>query len=781
MPVKTNPNCPWYYSYVMALVGVGLMFLLRLALDPILGTRQPYIFCWFAVTTAAWFWGWRPGALAAVISCGLGFWAFVPPKFELAGRDWVDVGSLALVAALGFMLILMIEMLRRARTRAEANERKLQERVTELRTLLNLAPIAIWFAHDRECSRVTGNRLAHQLLGLGSDSRVTPRKAESSPAFAVQRDQKALAANELPLQQACASGRPMHNVEHEVLRPDGRTASVLVNAVPLLDEEGRVRGGIATALDITERKKNEQNIRAGEARFRVMADHVPVMVWIVDPTRRCTWCNRTWLEFTGRSMEQEAGDGWTESLHKDDQNCCLKRYAEAFAARRSFQMEYRLRRHDGEYRWLLARGVPLAGPDAEFTGFIGSCIDIHERKRTEEALRESEERLRSAIEAGRLGAWDWDIVNNRIHWSERLYEFHGLKPGGFDGTVEAFVRLVHPDDVSRLREAIQRALNEQVPYEIELRVVWPDGTIRWLATSARVIFDAAGKPLRMLGGTIDLTERKNTELALREAQWLLAQEATQQEDLVAQRTHELRSSLQDMENLCYTIAHDLRAPLRAMQGFARALNEDYQPVLDATAQDYTTRIMKAALRMDALITDLLAFGRLGMGELTLLPVELDTVIDGFLSDYAEEIKARRAVICVERLLPVVTANNTLLNQVVANLLLNAMKFVAPEVTPEIRVFAEDRGESARLCVEDNGIGIHGAHVEKLFHVFQRLHTQEQYPGTGIGLAIVKKAVERMGGTVGLASVPGRGSVFWIELPKAVAKLSQRTGKSELAQ
>jgi signal transduction histidine kinase len=121
---------------------------------------------------------------------------------------------------------------------------------------------------------------------------------------------------------------------------------------------------------------------------------------------------------------------------------------------------------------------------------------------------------------------------------------------------------------------------------------------------------------------------------------------------------------------------------------------------------------------------------------------------------------------------VVIANSTLLNQVVANLLLNAMKFVASEQVPEIRVFAEERGEFARLCVEDNGIGIHSAHVEKLFHVFQRLHTQEQYPGTGIGLAIVKKAVERMGGLAGVASVPGRGSVFWIELPKVPAKTTQ---------
>lgn len=749
------------------------MFLLRLALDPILGTRQPYILFWFAVIAATWFWGWRPGAFAVLLSCVLGFWAFVPPKFEFIGRSWVDVGLLAVVALLGFMIIMTIEMLRRERARAEANERKLQERVTEVRTLLNLAPIAIWFAHDRECSRVTGNRFAHQLLGLGSDSRVTPRKAAASSTYAVQREQKTLAPDELPLQQVCLTGRPMHNVEHEVLRPDGRTASVLVNAVPLLDEEGRVRGGIATALDITERKRNEENIRAGEARFRVMADHVPVMVWIVDPMRRCTWCNRTWLEFTGRSMEQEAGAGWSESLSQLDHDRCMKIYAEAFAARRSFQMEYRLRRHDGEYRWLLARGVPMSGPDGEFTGYIGSCIDIHERKRTEEALRESEERLRSAIEAGRLGAWDWDIVHNRVNWSERLYEFHGLKPGAFEGTVEAYTKLVHPDDLLRVREAIHRSLHEQMPYELELRVVWPDGTIRWLATSARVIFDDAGKPLRMLGGTIDLTDRKMAELALREAQWLLAKEATHQEDLVTRRTQELRSSLQDMENLCYTIAHDLRAPLRAMQGFARALHEDYQPVLDATAQDYTARIVKAALRMDALITDLLAYGRLGMGGLTLLPVELDTVMDGFLSDHAEEIEARRAVICVERLLPVVTANSTLLNQVVANLLLNAMKFVAPEVTPEIRVFAEARGESVRLCVEDNGIGIHSAHVEKLFHVFQRLHTQEQYPGTGIGLAIVKKAVERMHGTVGLASVPGRGSIFWIELSTPAAKSTSR--------
>ncbi|HEC33197.1 MAG TPA: PAS domain S-box protein, partial [Chloroflexi bacterium] len=211
---------------------------------------------------------------------------------------------------------------------------------------------------------------------------------------------------------------------------------------------------------------------------------------------------------------------------------------------------------------------------------------------------------------------------------------------------------------------------------------------------------------------------------------------------------------------------DLRAPLRAMHGFSQALLEDYADRLDPTGQDYARRIVAAAQRMDTLILDLLTYSHLGRAEMRLGPVRLGCVVEQALAALEADIEERGTQVAVEEPLPQVAADHATLVRVVGNLLSNAIRFVAPDVCPRVRVWAEERGERIRLWVEDNGIGIPPQYHERIFRVFERLHGIETYPGTGIGLAIVKKGVERMGGRVGLESEIGQGSRFWIELGKA---------------
>jgi len=231
------------------------------------------------------------------------------------------------------------------------------------------------------------------------------------------------------------------------------------------------------------------------------------------------------------------------------------------------------------------------------------------------------------------------------------------------------------------------------------------------------------------------------------------------EELVGERTAEL-------EAFAYSISHDLRAPLRAMHGFSQALLEDYADRLDPTGQDYARRIVAAAQRMDTLILDLLTYSHLGRAEMRLGPVRLGCVVEQALAALEADIEERGTQVAVEEPLPQVAADHATLVRVVGNLLSNAIRFVAPDVCPRVRVWAEERGERIRLWVEDNGIGIPPQYHERIFRVFERLHGIETYPGTGIGLAIVKKGVERMGGRVGLESEIGQGSRFWIELGKA---------------
>jgi PAS domain S-box-containing protein len=238
------------------------------------------------------------------------------------------------------------------------------------------------------------------------------------------------------------------------------------------------------------------------------------------------------------------------------------------------------------------------------------------------------------------------------------------------------------------------------------------------------------------------------------------------EQRVAERTASLTEANQEMAAFAYTISHDLRAPLRGIQGFAQALLEDYGARLDDTGRGYARRIAAAGARLDTLIQDLLAYSRLGRSEIARQPVNLELQVSAVLADMDGELRERGARLRVEGPIPPVLGHEVTLGQVLANLVANALTFVGPGVKPEVRIRAEPRGTRVRLWVEDNGIGITPAHHERIFGVFERLHGIERYPGTGIGLAIVRRGVERMGGTVGVESAVGRGSRFWIELEAA---------------
>ena len=261
------------------------------------------------------------------------------------------------------------------------------------------------------------------------------------------------------------------------------------------------------------------------------------------------------------------------------------------------------------------------------------------------------------------------------------------------------------------------------------------------------------------------------------------------EQRVAERTRRLEETNAELEAFSYSVSHDLRAPLRTIQGFTQALVEDYGDRLNSIGREYAHYIVESAVQMDTLISDLLAYSRLSRAAIQVQPTDLSNVIGQALSQLHAELQERQALVTVEEPFPQVMAHRTTLFQVVANLLSNAIKFVAPDVQPQVRIWVEEREEGkvgdgeivsgetssaiadtpykwVRLSVEDNGIGIAPEYQERIFRVFERLHGTETYAGTGIGLAIVRKGMERLGGRVGLESQPNQGSRFWIELPKA---------------
>jgi PAS domain S-box-containing protein len=248
-------------------------------------------------------------------------------------------------------------------------------------------------------------------------------------------------------------------------------------------------------------------------------DDAPVLIWISGPDRRAIYFNRSWLEFTGRTMDEEAGDGWTSGVHPDDMAALQACSTEAFALQQPYQIELRLRRKDGAWRWMLDKAAPRFTAEGEFAGFVGSCTDITEAKETQARIRSSEERLQLAQEAAAVGTYDWDIQANRITWSPEMFRLHGIDPATSPTELyDAWVTRLHPDDKERADEETRRFVESAEGLSIEFRVVHPDGEVRWIQGRGRMIRDSQGRPIRMIGVNVDATERKQAEDALRESE-----------------------------------------------------------------------------------------------------------------------------------------------------------------------------------------------------------------------------------------------------------------------
>ena len=266
----------------------------------------------------------------------------------------------------------------------------------------------------------------------------------------------------------------------------------------------------ALLANLIKRRRAERWLTESEERFRAMADAAPVLMWVTGPDKLCTFLNWSWLKFTGRNLDQEIGIGWVESVHPEDRKRCLETFATAFDRREDFVMQYRLRRHDGEYRTITDNGLPRYDVQDKFLGYIGACVDITDLLRQQEALHESEERVALAAEAAQLGVWEMNEATGKLWASDKIRELFQLPRDG-EVTYADFQARVHPEVREERDEAIRKAIETDTGYENEFRILLPDGKIRWLAGRARCLNNNGHGGKRLLGVSMDITKSKEAE------------------------------------------------------------------------------------------------------------------------------------------------------------------------------------------------------------------------------------------------------------------------------
>lgn len=365
------------------------------------------------------------------------------------------------------------------------------------------------------------------------------------------------------------------------------------------------------------------------------------------------------------------------------------------------------------------------------------------------------ERFRLAADSSSAGIWDWDITTDKVYYSDRFKELLGYEPNEWPHTFEAFKKALHKKDRDRTLEKLSASLNHGEPYDITYRLRLKSGKYRWFMARGKVLRDSSGQAYRMAGSIADIHQRVQAEKQLENLNKSL-------ENKVAQRTAKLKAINEELESFSYTVSHDLRAPLRAINGYASFLIKRDTGNLNQEQIRFLNTIQENVEKMGDLIDDLLLYSRMGRAKLHRVNVNMNQLVDEVFSelrvegqDFEYEVDS----------LPDAPVDRALIKRVWANLIANAIKYSAHLDKPLITVGCNQSSNAYQYWVKDNGAGFEMKYASKLFGMFQRLHTDEEFEGTGVGLAIVKRLVLKHGGEVSAESEIDKGATFYFTIPK----------------
>jgi PAS domain S-box-containing protein len=412
--------------------------------------------------------------------------------------------------------------------------------------------------------------------------------------------------------------------------------------------------------------------------------------------------------------------------------------------------------------WMYSRGLQLKWRLEQMETSLDSAE--HRLHRAEDIHRGLQQDIELVARAGGVALLDWDLKTRAIRYSKEWKRQLGYAEGELTDDSEEWRSRLHPDDAERVLSALDRFLRDpQGELTIEARLLHRDGSYRYILSRATILRDPTGTPIRMLSSHVDITQLKETEVALRDSEARYRNLAGELEQRIAQRTGELSEALRDSRSFAYAVAHDLRSPLRAIDSFCHFLAESSASRLTETERSHIDRVRGGAMHMASLIDGLLAYSRVEHHPVSLEGVDLPACIDEVVATFANQIDASGATVEINVEPTQVLADQEGFRLVLRNLLDNALKFSRTAPQPRVEVGASLEDQRILLWVKDNGSGFDQAYHDKMFGIFERLHSDGTIEGTGIGLALARKAVQRMGGRIWAESVLGQGATFYVEL------------------
>jgi PAS domain S-box-containing protein len=554
------------------------------------------------------------------------------------------------------------------------------------------------------------------------------------------------------------SGTPYGEVEDNDFRymmPDGSIRWMAAYNWPII-EDGILTGITGVTMDITDRKQAEETLRESEERFRSLLENSVDIAYRYNLHAGCydymSPVSERVLGFTPHEINEMGDTQMLARIHPDDQAPYLvelKRVNETGKGK----LEYRFKEKGGSYRWLADYVTVINSEDGQPLYRGGIIRDVTERKQAEEALTESRERFRNLADAMPQLVWSSGADGVIDYYNHRLSEYDELNQAA--DVDYPWVAPLHPDDLTISRDAWWHAIQTGATFQVEHRMRIADGSYRWHLSRGVPLRGDNGAVIRWYGTSTDIQDLKEAEQA------------------IATYVKKLEDSNKELQEFAFIASHDLQEPLRKIESFSRMLLSRSDENLDDQQRDYLGRIRNAVDRMRLMIDDLLSLSRISTRGKSFERVDLNQVAAEVLSDLEERIKATRAKVEIQPL-PLIEADPMQIRQLFQNLVGNALKFYRPEDPPLVKVWshyssgststAADGSQVLELFVEDNGIGFDDSRIEQIFQPFQRLVGRSQFEGSGIGLAICRKIVERHGGEITASSTPGIGSTFKVVLP-----------------